>query len=262
MELKLAWLRFSYQTLGMTLIHQTAALVLGMAMALFAMAAERQATPNFGGDELPDPPAQKKAWQIPQSSLPESYVSATSALFDQGMADPRGCEYREIKVGTGNVWNGDGGVVETHGWLFPGDGPERFAVCWNGLVYPVVAAGEPADWRADAAAAMGEPGQRYGFVQPEPATVAWNTCFPVKGCLILRLGDTKLAEEFWTAQQLANHRPRLSWGKKAPPGIAGRSRSSPLMRPIPINFGLRTGPGRCLTAPSARTCGAMTDWPC
>ena len=205
----------------MTLILQTASLVLGMAMAMLAMAAERQATPIFGGEKLPDPPAQKQAWQIPPSTLPESYVTATRTLFDQGMADPRGGEYREIRVGTGDVWNGDGGVMETHGWLLPGDGPERFAVCWNGLIYPVFAAGEPADWRADAAAAIGEPIRRDGFVQPEPATVAWNTCFPIKGCLILRLGDPKLAEELWTAMQLANHRAQLGWWEKSPADSRG-----------------------------------------
>jgi hypothetical protein len=202
----------------MSLIHRTASLVL--AMAMLAMAAERQATPKFGGDRLPDPPAQKEVWQIPPSTLPESYVSATRTLFDQGMADPRGCEYREIKVGTGNVWNGDIGVVETHGWLLPGDGPQRFAVCWNGLVYPVVAAGEPADWRADVAAAIEKPVKRNGFVQPEPATVAWDTCFPIKGCLILRLGDAKLAEELWTALQLANHQDQLSYWERSP--VEGR----------------------------------------
>ncbi len=187
-----------------------------MAMALFSMAGERQATPHFGGDELPDLPAQKKAWQIPQSSLPESYVSATRVLFDQGMADPRGCEYREIRVGTGNVWNGDGGVFETRGWLLPGDGPERFAVCWNGLVYPVVAWGEAADWRADAAAAIAKPTMRGGFVHSEPDTAAWHTCFPIKGCLILRLGDPKLAGELWTAVQIANHRAQLSFWERIP----------------------------------------------
>lgn len=65
------------------------------------------------------------------------------------MADPRGCSYREIEVGIGNVWSGDGGVVSTHGWVLPSRGDQRFAVCWNGLVYPAVSVGTNADLEAD-----------------------------------------------------------------------------------------------------------------
>ena len=60
------------------------------------------------------------------------------------MADPRGCEYREVEVG-------DGGPVKTRGFVLPerpGDAG-RFAVGWDGVVYPAFAVGAPADLEAD-----------------------------------------------------------------------------------------------------------------
>ena len=64
---------------------------------------ERKATPRFIGKTLPIPPKQHSAWTAPTTVLPSNYVSATSALFERGLADPRDCEYREIEVGTGSV---------------------------------------------------------------------------------------------------------------------------------------------------------------
>src|SRR5690606_9983633 len=122
---------------------------------------ERKASPHFSGTELPAPPEQKSPWTAPVSSLPTNYVTATAILLNQGMADPRGCEYREIEVGTGNVWSGDGGVVKTHGWVFTSTNGQQFAVCWNGLVYPTVSVGAEADWRADARACMQRPGRQW-----------------------------------------------------------------------------------------------------
>jgi len=57
--------------------------------------------------------------------------------FRSGVADPRGCEYRHIKVGVGSCWHGDGGIISTRGWVFPSAAGEahKFAVCWNGLVF-------------------------------------------------------------------------------------------------------------------------------
>ena len=72
-------------------------------------------------------------------------------LFDQGIADPRGCEYRQVEVVTGNCWSGDSGICKTHGWVLPEVAGEkqRFAVCWNGLVYPAVSVGDKSDMTAD-----------------------------------------------------------------------------------------------------------------
>jgi hypothetical protein len=122
------------------------------------------------------------------------------------MADPRGCDYREIEVGTGEAWRGDGGVVKTRGWVVPGGGVQQFAVCWNGLVYPAVTVGERADWRADAHAAAQRAGRQWRNALPEAYTVSHEACFPLKACLLLRLGEPGLAEELWAALQQAKER--------------------------------------------------------
>jgi hypothetical protein len=133
-------------------------------------------------------------------------MSATSELFAQGLADPRGCEYREIEVGTGNIWSGDGGVVKTHGWVFAGTNGRQFAVCWNGLVYPTVSIGSEADWRADARACMQGAGMQWHNAMPEAYEVSYETCYPLKGCLLLRLGEAKMAKDLWLALQIATER--------------------------------------------------------
>ncbi len=112
---------------------------------------ESREAPRFEGATIPEPPRQREPWQPPATTLPRFLVSASATLFEQGLADPRGCEYRAIEIGIGNVWSGDGGVVKTHGWVLPApDGEKtRFAVAWSGLVYPTVSIGEPADPEAD-----------------------------------------------------------------------------------------------------------------
>ena len=173
----------------------------------------RQASPRFTGMELPLPPQQESTWFPPASSLPTNCVSATALLFEQGMADPRGCEYRELEVGTGDIWHGDGGVVKTHGWVLPGNDEPRFTVCWNGLVYPVVSVGEAADLRADVLAAVQQTERMWRSALPEGFTVAHQTCLPLKGCLLLRLGEPELARQMWAAVRSGNQK-----GFDAPPG--------------------------------------------
>ncbi len=58
------------------------------------------------------------------------------ALFEQGMADPRGCEYREVEVGE---WI----IVKTRGFVLPQRPGEagRFVVRWDGVVYPALSVG-------------------------------------------------------------------------------------------------------------------------
>jgi hypothetical protein len=148
---------------------------------------ERQPSPRFAGRRLPVPPRQNSPWSPPLAALPTNYVSATTILFEAGMADPRACDYRAIEVGTGSVWNGDGGVVKTHGWVLPGGGTQSFAVCWNGLVYPTGTVGKQADWRADARAAIQHTEFQWRGALPEAQTIAYDTCQPLEGCLLLRL---------------------------------------------------------------------------
>jgi len=157
-------------------------LILAWSAVLPAVADGPRPAPPFAGKGLPEPPEQGRPWTAPASRLPRFLVDATATLFGQGLADPRGCEYRSIELGCGSPWGG-AGIVATHGWVLPAAGGEvpRFAVAWSGLVYPVVSVGEPADLgrdvleleaaanagRADVAPAARPPGgsaDRRGFL--------------------------------------------------------------------------------------------------
>ncbi len=182
----------------------------------------RQA-PRFEGATIPDPPRQREPWQPPATTLPRFLVSASATLFEQGLADPRGCDYHAIEIGVGNVWSGDGGVLKTHGWVLPAPAGEktRFAIAWSGLVYPTVSIGEPADPAADVqviaqqARAAGEArakrpnmgnGGFNGFgTNNEASSVSSTSLLAIKVCLLLRVGRTDLAETVWAA---GTDRPR------------------------------------------------------
>ncbi len=194
------------------------AIVLALTVPALAArpATESAPPPPFAGPALPVPPRQHDPWPRPATTLPAALVDATALLFDQGMADPRGGEYRAVSVVTGNPWNG-AGVTTTRAWVLPAAAlsPQRFAVCWNGLVYPCVTVGEKADVAADvrdlldadrkardrwtdlrvAHVALFRHRYDKGTVEAEP--VATDTVMPVKACLLLRAGETKLAESYW-----------------------------------------------------------------
>ncbi len=200
-------------------IHRLRAALFVWAILIAAqaiLAAERKPPPNFAGAALPEPPAQHKAWTAPPTALLATMLSAVDLLYQQGMADPRGCEYREIEVVVGSVWGGDGGTLKVHGWVLPAEAANapRFAVCWNGLVYPAISLGGPAGLKADfdALAAQdrkaqdewakhrGESGlpfvRRYGVI-PEFSAISETEMCPTKICPLLRLGEGKLAEAYW-----------------------------------------------------------------
>lgn len=107
-------------------------------------------SPLFGAIGFPEPPQQKAAWNLPRTTLPDALVTATLALFDQGLADPRGCESREAQTATGSVWGGSS-VAKLHVRVLPATGAseQRFGVAWNGLIYPLVSVGVVADARAE-----------------------------------------------------------------------------------------------------------------
>ena len=153
----------------------------------------------------------------PETKLPRFLVSATAALFEQGVADPRGCEYREVEVGE---WN----LIKTHGFVLPerpGDAG-RFAVGWDGVVRPAFSVGRAVDLEADVRSAAGglkkEQEEHEGgvvtigvtgpgefeppetrvepfFGSGESATVKGRS--PLKVCILLRLGRADLAETFF-----------------------------------------------------------------
>ena len=79
---------------------------------------------RFTGTAIPDPPGQRERWTPPDTKLPRFLVNASAALFDAGMADPRGCAYREVELGDANV-------IKTRGFVLPetpGEVGGRFAV--------------------------------------------------------------------------------------------------------------------------------------
>jgi len=151
---------------------------------------------------LPDPPRQNDPWTPPATTLPPEFVAATKTLFREGLADPRGGEYREITVQASGFFPGMTSPVRVHGWVLPtgpGTAPS-FAVCWNGEVYPVTAVGVPADLKADAGAMARGGSFRGNIVQFEDQAISPASFSPLKACLLLRLGEAPLAEQVWAAQ--------------------------------------------------------------
>ena len=172
--------------------------------------------PVFNADTLPSPPSQTAAWKPPATLLPENFVTATTTLFAQGLADPRDCEYRQIEVVSSSVWGGSV-VCRMHGWVLPNKSAnqtQRFGIGWNGLVYPLVSVGEPANLRDDvlhvikqdenfrARYKIEHPTFRFFRLQPatsEANSMSHETLLPLKASLLLRLGHTDLAEKVWSA---------------------------------------------------------------
>jgi hypothetical protein len=105
---------------------------------------------------FPYPPMQSRPWVLSSTNLPLNLQSAVNVLFQTGMADPRGCDYREIEVVVGSVSKVSGIVIKTHGWVLPAASGARtnYAIGWNGLIYPVISIGNPANAEDDARAMM------------------------------------------------------------------------------------------------------------
>jgi hypothetical protein len=170
------------------------------------------------GDELsiPIPPQQYTPWKAPSTKLPAAVVNATKDLFLLGLADPRGCDYREITVTTGDVW-GRVRDVKTHGWVLPrglSQGPSQssFAIAWNGLIYPLKSSGPPTSLRDDLAKT---PAFEIRQALPEAQAVGVPPRSLIGVCLLLRLGESADAETLWRmARRSPLARPEI---KRAPP---------------------------------------------
>ncbi|CAN5426282.1 hypothetical protein BH09VER1_BH09VER1_30070 [soil metagenome] len=174
---------------------------------LYAAVALAEEPPLSHVASLPTPPAQSQPWQAPESKLPPQALRSFQNLFDAGFADPRGCEYREIVLPFSKQtdWGGPATPPTDHGWVLParpGDA-QRYAICWNGLVYPIVSIGAPADVDQDMAQAFANlpPPSTYGRYDPTRAVhdenLAYDQISLSKVPLLLRLGKVELAEKFW-----------------------------------------------------------------
>jgi hypothetical protein len=98
----------------------------------------------FGGKVIPDPTSQGLAWTPPATKLPRSFSQTTAALFELGVADPRGCEYHEVDFSDWRVTKARGFILPER----PGDAG-RFAIGWDGVIRPAVRVGPEADLDAD-----------------------------------------------------------------------------------------------------------------
>jgi hypothetical protein len=189
-----------------------------LSLLLFTFSAVLGATPITDvGSEIPTPPASSENWMPPPG--PKILADVTQLLFDQGMADPRGCEYRLIKVMTGSVWGNydghewtiDGTSIQTHGWVLPatGENAQRFAVCWNGWVYPVLAVGDPCSVDDDVKQQLHpldkknkDQAFRRGLWAHTDAigdedALSYATPLPIKAVLLMRIGKTESASALW-----------------------------------------------------------------
>ena len=164
---------------------------------------------------LPTPPQQNEPWTPPETRLPRFLVTAAQTLFEQGLADPRGCEYRSIRIQLGDAQGGRMDVSTT-GWALPAPdgGKPRFAITWSGLVHPLLEVGEPADLDLDvdnpqraerrrvAPGRMPMPAFNRGRGGDgkvyESAAISLELFHPIQVCLLLRLGRADLAETLWT----------------------------------------------------------------
>ena len=224
------------------------AVLLGLAagaLALTACAAQEGKAVSNAESELPAlaeptvpaPPMQGVPWEAPPTELSDAAVSVATVLFEQGMADPRRCEYREVDVIHGGLWGA--GRLQTHGWTLPVEagGSQRFAVLWNGWVYPVAAVGEPASIEADVEQTLKthaerraehereHPGFRFpSFPSAGEGYYSMRKGFvsvPLSGvsvCLLLRSGHVELAERTYAVLEVpdppvgkAQNDPYLAW---------------------------------------------------
>lgn len=161
-------------------------------------------------------------------NLPPDVVSSANFLFDVvGLPDPRGCEYRDFE----SQIKGPGytNAIEARGWIIPArqDQKERFAIGWNGGIYPVTKMGPKADLKEDVQAllriekrTLTEVGTNQFFGWPiwnealgEPYSVSETNPTVLKVLFLERLDETKLAGEYWDGWRAVNTMNEMPQGK-------------------------------------------------
>ncbi len=155
----------------------------------FAQQKEPVLPPFFQGDDLPAPSQQNLPWAHRDDALSK----AVAKLFEQGLADPRGLEYREIEITVGNPWNGGMYPVKTHGWILQDSKESKFAVAWNGLVYPVIKVGDAIDLHKDLSPDPKMQAQNWDFnVASEELSINFTKPMALKLVLLMRLGEMEM----------------------------------------------------------------------
>ena len=81
----------------------------------------------------------------PWRAIDGNLSRAIDTVFEFGLADPRGCDYRHVKVREA------GELKEARAWVLPEDDDHegQFAIGWSGLIYRVENIGAVADLEAD-----------------------------------------------------------------------------------------------------------------
>ena len=168
---------------------------------------------------LPTPPLRPTRGRRPRRSCRGSWSRQRGSSSSRGWPIPAAASIAAIEVKVGNEWGVGAADARTHGWVLPRakDRDEDFAVCWNGLVYPVVKLGDKADLDADIRALVDSAKAERAEVQkspyfrtvggilvgdrdfPESIAVAVKQPQAIKICLLLRLGRADLAESFFAA---------------------------------------------------------------
>lgn len=127
--------------------------------------------------------AEAKQWKEP-------FAKPLRKILEAGLPDPAKLPYRKIEIPTGNCSDGDSGITVTEGWLLPKGGTEdRFAIAWNGLVYPVVSDKGDADLAGTVAAMLVKEKDGSGWFATGETLSVSPTNATVLRCLYLeRLG--------------------------------------------------------------------------
>jgi hypothetical protein len=144
---------------------------------------------------LAEPPRQHERW-TPPPGLPPRLAAAVAALFDRGLADPRGLEYHEVELVAADDEAHDA-IVRTHAWVFG-----HFAVAWNGLVYPAAKVGALVSVHADVVQLLAQP-EREHLLWSEADAVRFDRPTALKVAMLARIGETAAAVQLRDDSDLA-----------------------------------------------------------
>ena len=175
-------------------------------MILFAILGLQAGHAEIATTPLPTPPHQGGEWTPPPSKrIPKSWIAAAKTLVAAGVADPRGCEYREVVIPFPAM------DLPTHAWVIPSETGPTHAICWNGWVYPVSEVGEKVPLAPDVWEMMANAPKSWHFNSHHHHSETWyvvETRFqPVPIVLLLLLGEEKLANNLWSIwSSLLDHR--------------------------------------------------------
>jgi len=149
---------------------------------------------------------QSATWSLSSSALPTNLQRSVDFLFRTGMADPRGCDYREIEIVVGSLSKVSGVAVKTRGWVLPVTAGARtnYGIAWNALIYPLVSVSNSANAKEDARTMMrvitdtmtqnrGIGSLRSQVCATEDYCVGTQWLTPAKLALILRIAPDEFA---------------------------------------------------------------------